>query len=90
MGHARSDVKVDTQSAYLGTVNPSDLVKNIGLMSISVAAGMVEHRTGSLDQSVARSQEVKVGERMLDCTVRRRLHLRGRKILVTKLPILCC
>ena len=28
-------VKVDTQGAYLGTVDRSDLVKNIGLMSIS-------------------------------------------------------
>ena len=43
MGHARADVfrrhymhqtvKVDTQSAYLGTVNRSDLIKSVGLMS---------------------------------------------------------
>ncbi|KAF8534000.1 hypothetical protein BDD12DRAFT_897299 [Trichophaea hybrida] len=43
MGHARADVfrrhymhqtvKVDTQSAYLGTVDRADLIKNIGLMS---------------------------------------------------------
>ena len=43
MGHARADVfrrhymhqtvKVDTQSAYLGTVNQSDLIKSVGLMS---------------------------------------------------------
>ena len=26
-------VKVDTQSAYLGTVNRSDLIKSVGLMS---------------------------------------------------------
>lgn len=43
MGHARADVfrkhylrstvKVDTQSAYLGTVSRADLIRNIGLMS---------------------------------------------------------
>ena len=43
MGHARADVfrrhymhqtvKVDTQSAYLGTVNRSDLTKSVSLMS---------------------------------------------------------
>jgi integrase len=43
MGHARADVfrrhymhqtvKVDTQSAYLGTVSRDDLIKTIGLMS---------------------------------------------------------
>ena len=43
MGHARADVfrrhymhqtvKVDTKSAYLGTVDRSDLIKSVGLMS---------------------------------------------------------
>ncbi|KAH8145064.1 uncharacterized protein LAJ45_10975 [Morchella importuna] len=43
MGHSRADtfrkhylhqtVKIDTQSAYLGTVSRSDLIRNIGLMS---------------------------------------------------------
>ena len=45
MGHARAEVfrrryihktiKIDPQDAYLGTVNRSDLVKNIGPMNIS-------------------------------------------------------
>ena len=43
MGHARADVfcrhymhqtvKVDTQSAYLGTASRADIIKTIGLMS---------------------------------------------------------
>jgi hypothetical protein len=55
MGHARADVfrrhylhqvvKVDTQSAYLGTVNRCDLVATVGLMS---ANEILVHQSNSV------------------------------------------
>jgi hypothetical protein len=61
MGHARADVfrrhylhqvvKVDTQSAYLGTVNRSDLVATVGLMNANRdPRAPVKLSTGDLKQ----------------------------------------